>query len=79
MFICLYAVNNRFASVSLESLVGQVYSLCKDQHGCRFLQKKLEENSKSYIDMIFNEVYEHFIELITGKLTIILYCYSFFD
>nr|CAG8486305.1 4738_t:CDS:2 [Entrophospora candida] len=57
--------NTRFSGVDLEDFAGQIYSLCKDQHGCRFLQKKLEENNQSYIDMIFNEVYKHFVELIT--------------
>ncbi|CAJ0847433.1 2603_t:CDS:2 [Entrophospora sp. SA101] len=61
----LNQTNTRFSGVDLENFAGQIYSLCKDQHGCRFLQKKLEENNQSYIDMIFNEVYKHFVELIT--------------
>ncbi|KAF9309385.1 hypothetical protein BG003_009810 [Podila horticola] len=34
---------NLFAGAALEGFVGQMYSLCKDQHGCHYLQKKLEE------------------------------------
>src|SRR5438874_1150428 len=68
LFIFIYAANNRFSGVNLECFIGQIYSLCKDQHGCRFLQKKLEENSQKYVDMIYDEVYEHYVELITGKL-----------
>ncbi|KAI9445526.1 ARM repeat-containing protein [Lactarius indigo] len=33
---------NRFAGTRLEDLAGEISSLCKDQHGCRYLQKKLE-------------------------------------
>lgn len=50
----------------LEDLVGEIYPLCKDQHGCRYLQKKLEEKNDQYIGMIFNEVFSHFVELMTG-------------
>ncbi|CAG8435738.1 9515_t:CDS:10 [Funneliformis mosseae] len=56
---------NRFAGVMLEDLVGEIYPLCKDQHGCRYLQKKLEEKNEQYIGMIFNEVFSHFVELMT--------------
>ena len=49
-------------------MVGQVYRICKDQHGCRFLQKKLEEKDKNprSVEIIFNEVYDHMVELMTG-------------
>lgn len=56
---------NRFAGVNLEDLLGDIYSLCKDQHGCRYLQKKLEEGNEKYLNMIFNEVFSHFVELMT--------------
>ncbi|CAG8505511.1 3182_t:CDS:10 [Ambispora leptoticha] len=56
---------NRFSGVQLEDLMGEIYSLCKDQHGCRYLQKKLEEKNEKYINMIFNEVFSHFVELMT--------------
>jgi hypothetical protein len=39
--------------------------MCKDQHGCRFLQKKLDEENPQVVDAIFNEVYPHFAELMT--------------
>jgi len=58
---------NRFAGAALESFVGQIYSLCKDQHGCRYLQKKLEEQNEKYLAIIFGEVFGHFVELMTGK------------
>jgi hypothetical protein len=57
---------NRFANVKLESLVNEIYGLCKDQHGCRYLQKKLEEQNPQYVEMIFKETHAHVVELMTG-------------
>jgi hypothetical protein len=59
---------NRFAGIMLENLAGQLFVLCQDQHGCRYLQKKLEEKNDVYINMIFNEVYPHYVELMAGNL-----------
>ncbi|KAF9916415.1 hypothetical protein BX616_003824 [Lobosporangium transversale] len=56
---------NRFAGAVLEGFIGQIYSLCKDQHGCRYLQKKLEEQNEAHLAIIFNEVFGHFVELMT--------------
>ena len=56
---------NRFSGVRIEDLQGELLSLCKDQHGCRYLQKKLEEGEASHRDMIFHETYGHFPELMT--------------
>jgi len=50
----------------LEQLKGQLYSLCKDQHGCRYLQKRLEENNDANVNMIFDEAFEHMTELMSG-------------
>lgn len=58
---------NRFAGLRLEDLQGDMAALCKDQHGCRFLQKKLEEGNAEHRDMIFNEIYPHFGELMTDS------------
>ncbi|KAJ7822517.1 hypothetical protein B0H14DRAFT_3470766 [Mycena olivaceomarginata] len=44
---------NRFARMRLEDLQGEIPALCKDQHGCWYLQKKLEEGSAEHRDMIF--------------------------
>ncbi len=51
----------------LEDLQGEILTLCKDQHGCRYLQKKLEEEVPEQRDMIFRETYGHFPELMTGE------------
>ncbi|KAJ3540621.1 hypothetical protein NMY22_g4221 [Coprinellus aureogranulatus] len=56
---------NRFAGIRLEDLQGEIASLCKDQHGCRYLQKKLEEGVAEHRDMIFRETFAHFAELMT--------------
>ncbi|KAF9095866.1 hypothetical protein BGX27_001210 [Mortierella sp. AM989] len=56
---------NRFTGAMLEGFIGQIYSLCKDQHGCRYLQKKLEEQNEAHLAIIFGEVFGHFVELMT--------------
>ncbi|KAI5115762.1 hypothetical protein M0805_001204 [Coniferiporia weirii] len=56
---------NRFAGTRLEELQGEIAGLCKDQHGCRYLQKKLEEGAPEHRDMIFRETFGHFAELMT--------------
>jgi hypothetical protein len=62
---------NRFAGTRLEDLAGEISSLCKDQHGCRYLQKKLEEGVPEHRDMIFRETFGHFADLMTGKRFVI--------
>ncbi|RKF62256.1 putative rna-binding protein [Erysiphe neolycopersici] len=56
---------DKYANVSLESLDGEIYSLCKDQHGCRYLQKKLEERNPDEIHQIWLETNQHVIEFMT--------------
>ncbi|KAG1749610.1 ARM repeat-containing protein [Suillus paluster] len=56
---------NRFAGTRLEDLQGEIPTLCKDQHGCRYLQKKLEEGVAEHRDMIFRETFGHFADLMT--------------
>ncbi|WWD18014.1 hypothetical protein CI109_102461 [Kwoniella shandongensis] len=56
---------NRFTGVRIEDLKGELLNLCKDQHGCRYLQKKLEDGDPKHRDMIFNETFGHFPELMT--------------
>jgi hypothetical protein len=50
---------------TVRDALGKIYRLAKDQYGCRFLQKKLEEEDKQDLQMIFEEVYEHIVELMT--------------
>lgn len=56
---------NRYAGSRLEDLIGEIPNMCKDQHGCRFLQKKLEEGVQEHRDIIFRETFNHFAELMT--------------
>ncbi|KAM3582907.1 hypothetical protein VKS41_004664 [Umbelopsis sp. WA50703] len=57
--------NNGLIGVSFEDVRADIYPLCKDQHGCRYFQRKLEEQVPQYRDAIFNAVYQHFVELMT--------------
>lgn len=56
---------SRYQNMPLESFRGQIYELCKDQHGCRYLQKKLEERNPEQVHMIWLETNQHVIELMT--------------
>ena len=59
---------NRFMNYDLKTMPREeIYTLCKDQHGCRFLQKKLEERNTEYLQIIFDETAPHVVELMTGK------------
>ncbi|KAF1918021.1 armadillo-type protein [Ampelomyces quisqualis] len=57
---------NRFMNYDLKTMPRhEIYSLCKDQHGCRFLQKKLEERNVENLQIIFDETAPHVVELMT--------------
>lgn len=56
---------SRFLNVKLEELRGQIYVQCKDQHGCRYLQRKIEEKNPEHIELIFVEIKDHIVELMT--------------
>ncbi|KIX09150.1 uncharacterized protein Z518_00228 [Rhinocladiella mackenziei CBS 650.93] len=55
----------RFNNVPLETYRGSLYELCKDQHGCRYLQRKLEDGDEDHAQAIFVETCPHIIELMT--------------
>lgn len=50
---------------SLNEVTGRIYQMAKDQHGCRFLQRKFSEGTKKEVEMIFNEIIDHIVELMT--------------
>lgn len=52
-------------SFSAKEFPIELYSLCKDQHGCKYLQRKLEERHPEHIQMIFEETNVHVVELMT--------------
>ncbi|KAI9784088.1 MAG: hypothetical protein M1816_001060 [Peltula sp. TS41687] len=56
---------NRFVNAQLEDFRGEIFYLCKDQHGCRFLQKKLEEGNAEHFQIIFAETSPYVQELMT--------------
>lgn len=56
---------SRFNQAPIETFVGQIYDLCKDQHGCRYLQRKLEERDPETVHVIWLETNIHVIELMT--------------
>ncbi|KAL9247643.1 hypothetical protein vseg_021056 [Gypsophila vaccaria] len=51
---------------SLAEVKGNIYQMAKDQHGCRFLQKKFEDGSFEDLHTIFNEIIDHVVELMTN-------------
>ena len=53
----------RFNNVPLESYRGRLFELCRDQHGCRYLQRKLEDGNADHIQAIFVETCPHIMEL----------------
>lgn len=56
---------NRFLGVPLEELTGQLGFVCRDQDGCRYLQKMLEEGNPKHVETVFNEIFPSFVELMT--------------
>lgn len=55
----------RFNGQPLEAYGGSIYELCKDQHGCRYLQKQLEHANAEQVRMIWLETCSHVVELMT--------------
>ncbi|KAL5707362.1 hypothetical protein ACHQM5_025419 [Ranunculus cassubicifolius] len=51
-----YSLLNTSKFTSLEELRGKLAAVAKDQHGCRFLQKKIDGGRKEDVDMIFAEI-----------------------
>ena len=56
----------RYSNTTLEECVGQIFQMCKDQYGCRYLQKKLDEDKTSVTcDLIFTEIVPEVVELMS--------------
>lgn len=51
---------------SLAEIQGKIYHIAKDQHGCRFLQRMFEEGTRKDVQIIFNEIIDHVVELMTN-------------
>lgn len=50
---------------NMEEVIGRIDTLAKDQYGCRFLQRKLDEGVSADIDAIFSEVFDSIVDLMT--------------
>ncbi|PSR86915.1 Pumilio 12 like [Actinidia chinensis var. chinensis] len=50
---------------SVDEISGRIYFMAKDQHGCRFLQRKFTEGTPEDVEKIFLEIIVHIIELMT--------------
>lgn len=48
---------------SLGEAQGYIYHMAKDQHGCRFLQRMFDEGTSQDVQIIFNEIIDHVVEL----------------
>ncbi|KAK4438193.1 putative pumilio7, chloroplastic [Sesamum alatum] len=48
---------------SLAEAQGYIYHIAKDQHGCRFLQRMFDEGTSQDVQIIFNEIIDHVVEL----------------
>ncbi|KAH3901723.1 Puf4p SCDLUD_001496 [Saccharomycodes ludwigii] len=57
----------KYTDATLEEYIGNIYSLCKDQHGCRFLQKQLDLGGERAATEIFVETKSHVVELMTDS------------
>lgn len=51
--------------VTLDDVEGKIFIIAKDQHGCRFLQKKFDDGSLEDVQKIFKEIIGHIVELMT--------------
>lgn len=49
----------------MDDVLGRIDIFAKDQYGCRFLQRKLDEGLPEDIDTIFSEVFDSIVELMT--------------
>ncbi|KAG6632716.1 pumilio homolog 12 isoform X2 [Carya illinoinensis] len=50
---------------SVDDATGRIYLMAKDQHGCRFLQRKLAEGTRADVEKIFFEIIDYVVELMT--------------
>lgn len=50
----------------IESLsLSEIYALCRDQRGCRLLQRRLQENNPALVTKIFEATYKHMVSLMS--------------
>lgn len=52
-------------NASFDQFQGHIFELCKDQHGCRFLQKVLEDRDIKKTEIVFQEIVDNMVNLMT--------------
>ena len=58
--------DSHFISIGFNlNIAAQVLTIAKDQNGCRYLQRKFDEGGATAISVVFPEILEHLIELMT--------------
>ncbi|XP_043690642.1 pumilio homolog 5-like [Telopea speciosissima] len=60
----LMSPSQRYNSMD-DDVTGRIFLMAKDQHGCRFLQKKFAEGTAEDVEKIFVEIIGHIVELMT--------------
>jgi len=50
---------------TLEQIMGKVAEVARDQVGCRFLQKKFDDGGAAAIDVVFQEILDNILDLMT--------------
>lgn len=58
---CSFNRPSKFSS--LAEAQGYIYHIAKDQQGCRFLQRMFDEGTSIDVQIIFNEIIDHAVEL----------------
>ncbi|CAB4267130.1 unnamed protein product [Prunus armeniaca] len=51
---------------SLAEVQGYIYVIAKDQYGCRFLQRMLDDGTCQDVQLIFDKIINHVFELMTN-------------
>jgi len=52
-----------YTNLTIDNCLGDIFLMCLDQHGCRFLQKELDKGDPRVTSIIFLEVIDHVLEL----------------
>ncbi|WOL03119.1 hypothetical protein Cni_G11839 [Canna indica] len=50
---------------SLYDVIGKIHMLTKEQNGCRFLQRVFEKGNQDDVNIIFSEIIDHVVEIMT--------------
>ena len=59
-------IKSNFSSMSLNELIKNCVSLCKEQNSCRWIQKKIEEQPE-IVPKILNNLFQNILEIINDS------------